>query len=508
MSKLSKNIVYSLLGQGSVLIISFLAVKIIFHKLGGDAMGIIYFTASINAILVTVLEMGVSSTTAREVAGHFAHDKDYVKKLIQTSSLFYWGIYLLSSLFIFFMAPFFVQKWIHLQTLNPTMVIYILRILGISSIIVLPRIFYYSLLRGLQKMGITNLIDVAGSGMQQLGAILILVLGGGFLHVVYWLAATYVIEVLIYFFACAHFFSFSYFIPGFSLDVVKRNFKFTIGTTLISIFSGIYSQMDKIIISKLLPVATLGYYSFAYGGVSQGTMLTNSVSQAVYPSFSALAKAGDRGSLMSQYHKLQDLVCFGILPMFALVPFILMPLFSYLLNKNVAYLLLFPTTLLCLGFYINGTMTVPYMFSLAVGKPGITAKMNFYSLFIVLPVMAVLIYFFGLTGAGLSWVFYNLFGYFYAIPRMCRECLDIKTRYWYFHIFRILILAILTYGASWFILGILNSHSIVSLASAYISASVVYLFVSYFLITKEFKEAIIYYFKFYSKLIFSFKLFK
>ena len=108
---------------------------------------------------------------------------------------------------------------------------------------------------------------------------------------------------------------------------------------------------------------------------------------------------------------------------------------------------------------MNGTVTIPYVFSLAVGKPNITAKMNFYALFIVLPPSVILIYFFGLPAAGLYLVFYHIFAYFYSIPKICKECLGIKVKDWYFHIFRIFILAILTYGASWFILGVINNHA-------------------------------------------------
>jgi O-antigen/teichoic acid export membrane protein len=495
MSKLFKNIIYNLIGQGLVLIISFAAVKYVFGRLGAEALGIIYFTVAVNAVLATVLEMGISSTIVREISGHFDSDKKYIEDFVRTFSLFYWSIYLLASLIIFFMAPFFVHHWIRLSEINPSTAIYILRILGISSVMGLLRSFYTSLIRGLQKMGIVNFIDVVTSALQQFGAILILILGGGLLPVVYWFAASHILRVVIYFFFCLRSFSFSAVVPKASLNVLKRNFKFAFKTALISFFSIIHTQADKIIISKLLPVATLGYYSLAYSGVSQGTTLTDSVSQAVYPSFSALYKAGDKNSLMAQYHKLQDFVCFCILPIFAMIVFVTIPLFSYIFNRQVADLLLLPVTLLCIGFYMNGTVTVPYMFSLAVGKPGIGAKFNFFALFVVLPLTIILIYFFGLTGAGLAWVFYNIFSYSYAMPRICKECINIKPKDWFFHITRIFILAILTYGLSWLVLSAIKNHSIIALTLAYLSASVAYSFFSYFLITKELRKTIIYYFK-------------
>jgi O-antigen/teichoic acid export membrane protein len=379
--------------------------------------------------------------------------------------------------------------------MTPTVAVNIIRILGIAAITVLPSSFYASLVRGLQKMEFTNLIEVVTIGLQQFGAFLILILGGGLFPVVYWLTSIYVLRVIIYFFFSAHFFSFSALIPKFSFYVIKRNFKFAAQTTLISIFGTIHTQTDKLIISKLLPIGILGYYSFAYSSISRGALLSNGVSETAYPSFSVSWKSGDKDSLLSQYRKLQDLVCFGILPIFAFVPFISLPLFSYLFNEKIAHLLLLPTAFLSLGFYMNGTLTIPYRFSLAVGKPEITAKMNFYALFVVLPATAILIYFFGLIGAGFSWVFYHIFAYFYAIPRVCRECLGIRVRDWYFHILKIIILAVLTYGVSWLVLRMINISSIFALISGYLIASSVFLFCSYFLIGKELRETLFRYFK-------------
>lgn len=492
-SRLSKNIIYNLFGQGLVTMISLLAVKLIFHRLGAEALGIIYFTTAVNAILIAALEMGVSTTIVREISGHIDSDKNYIKDFIRTFSFFYWGICALGAAVIFFLAPFFVHHWIHLSKMSPVAAINILRILGISSIIILPRSFYSSLISGLQKMGFNNLINVVCAGLQQFGAFLILFLGGGLFPVIYWFAIINILWVTIYFFASAKFFSFLALIPKFSFVVIKRNFKFISSTALISIFSTIHAQISEITVSKFLPIATLGYYSFSYGGVSQGGVLGGAVAQASYPSFSALAKAGNKDGLMSQYHKLQDLVCFGTLLIFAAVPFVTIPLFSYLFNRDVANSLLLPTTLLSLGFYMNGTGGIPCMFSFAVGKPGIIAKTNFYSLFITLPAAVILIYYFGLVGAGLSWIFYNIFGYLYGLPRICKECLGIRVRDWYFHVLKIFILAVAVYGTVWTVLILTNNYSIFALIMAYLSASIIFLFCSYFLITKDFKETIFYY---------------
>jgi len=63
MSRLSKNIIYNLCGQGLLLILGFVAVKHIFEKLGKDVLGIIFFAAIMNIVLVAALKLGISATT-------------------------------------------------------------------------------------------------------------------------------------------------------------------------------------------------------------------------------------------------------------------------------------------------------------------------------------------------------------------------------------------------------------------------------------------------------------
>jgi O-antigen/teichoic acid export membrane protein len=486
-SRLSKNIIYNLLGQGSLLILSFVSVKYIFKQLGAEALGIITFTQMVNGMIQIALEMGISSSTTREVSACYGSEPEYIKKLIRTFSLFYWSGFVVAGVALFFLAPVFAEHWLNLKTMDTATAITVLRVLGVASIISLPGGLYSSLLVGLQRMGITNLINVSNTIVQQAGTILILIFRDNLLYVIYWYAGCYYLRVFTCFVVSSHFFDIRSFVPGYSSKVVRKNFRFASRMMSISITAFIHTQADRMIISKLLPIGTLGYYNVAYSFVSKLQFITGSVANAVFPSFSSLYKTGNRSQLMSQYWKLQDLICFGIVPIVAVIPFAFIPLFSYFLNEEIAHIVLLPATLLTIGFYMNGAATVPYLFSLAIGKPEITTRLNFYALFVVLPVTVVLVYYLGLIGAGLSWVFYNIFGYSYSVPRICRECLEIPLRRWYLHVFRVFALIGLTYGVAWVILSIIGSRSILSLSLAYVSATIVYLTVSYFAIGEEFR---------------------
>jgi len=490
MSRLSKNILYNLFGQGLLVILGFVAVKFIFKQLGQDALGIIYFTSTLNALLTALLALGINETTVREVAAFHEEDPAYIRRLLQTASCFYWGLYILAAVVLYVAAPWLVTQWINLDTLSPLTATRVLRLLGIASLLALPRSLCASILRGIQRMEFTNLIDVGASALQQFGAIVVLFLGGGLIQVTLWMAGCYLLGLVIYLSVGAYFFGGRAFIPSISTSVIARNAGYTFRLAGITVLSIVHSQSDKAIVSKFLPLGVFGYYGMAFNGVSRGMLVTAAVSQAVFPSFSALYKQGDRDGLMRQYRKVQDLLCYAIVPLFAAIPFAARPLFAFVLNAQAAQMLLWPVAFLCVGFCMNGTLSIPYVFSLAVGKPEISARTNFYALFAVLPVTVWLVYKFGIAGAGFSWIFYHLFAYAYMVPRTCSECLDMPAWKWYLHVFKVFGLAGLTYGGAWAIMTFLASFSIPSLALGYAFASIAFVAAAYRLMGDELRETL------------------
>jgi O-antigen/teichoic acid export membrane protein len=491
MSRVGRNIIYNFAGQGLLLLLGLVAVRFVFRQLGGDALGIIYAAATVSAVLSGVLELGISATIVREVAANVEHDLGYVRRLIRTGSLLYWGVYLAVALVIFFGAPVFVSRWIHLQSMAPATATTVLRILAISAMVILPRVLYTSVLRGLQRMIFNNVIDVSVSSLQQVGTIVILTRGGGIFQVAFWFAACYAAGIVVYLAVIASFFSWRALIPTYSSAVVRRNLGFSSHLMSISLLGALYTQVDKIFVSKLLPLGVFGYYAFASGIVSRATLLTQAIAQAAFPSFSVLMAQGDRPTLQVQYRKLHELLSFVTVPVFAAISFAALPLFSYLFNRSVAELLLLPTALLCLGWYMNGTLNVPYVFSLAAGKPQITSRANFLALFIVLPVAGILVYTLGLTGAALSWVAYHVWAYGYSIRRICRECLEMAPSSWYAHIARIGALVAATYGIAFLLDRLLAPDSTIAMAVAYLLGSAAFAIGGYALIGDELRSALL-----------------
>jgi O-antigen/teichoic acid export membrane protein len=289
--------------------------------------------------------------------------------------------------------------------------------------------------------------------------------------VAFWFLLCYGLSTLTYLAACAKFLTWSAILPKFSSSVFRRNWRFASNMLSISMTNMVTSQADKLAVSKLLPIRAFGPYAFAWSVVARASLLTTAIAQAAFPSFSSLLTNSDKRLVTAQYRKLQDLVCLLTLPMFALVCYAARPVLTYAFDAATAGELLLPIAWLCLGFYLNGALNIPYVFSLAAGKATIASRSTTLSLFIVLPVTILLVRRYGLAGAAFSWVFYQLFGSWYMVPRIFSQCIGIPAATWFIELGRILMVGACTYGVAWLVIAKSSHYSLTALAIGYGVAS-------------------------------------
>ncbi len=491
MTKLSRNLIFNVVGQGLALALSFVAVKFIFKQLGDDIFGIIYFNITLTTVVTAALELGVLATSSREVALHSDSEPGYIVSLIQTASLLYWSFGILILAGVVISAPILVERWINLRATDAGTATTVIRILSISTMVVLPRSLYTSLFRGRQRMALNNIIDLTTTITQQLGIVALLKVGADVFMVAGWISVSVVMGLVAYVVVAGRMFGWRALIPMLNLGVVRRNARYTSLMMANSLLSLVYTQADKVVVSKLLPVADFGLYGFASATVGRAGFMAGAIGQAAFPSFSKLFAAGEHEALIRQFRKLQELVCFVTAPMFAAMCFAAVPLYTYLFNSSVAGRLLLPTILLAVGFYMNSVLNPPFMLSFAVGKPQIIVRANVLALFLVLPVTVLLIAAYGLTGAAASWMFYNLFAYAYIVPKICRESLQISVWSWYGRVLESGGLAVITYGLSWLLIARAGSFSLGTLSVAYIAGSLVFAVSAYFLIDKDLRNTFV-----------------
>ena len=474
MSRLRRNIVYNLSGQLTLVLLSFVSARYIYRDLGQDVLGIIYFVMMLNNVVAGVLELGLGATVIKEVAAHVESDEAYARRVVRVGAFYFWCAFALVAGAQVLAAPWLVRAWLQVDTLPLEDATAIVRVLGPAAFLAFPKTFYTSVFRGMQRMGITNLIDVGTTAVQQVGVVALIAMGISLHWVVLWIAGSYVLRVTLYMLFLGRALSWVSLIPSYDAEVVRRNATFVRQVAGMSLLGLVQSQGDKLVMSKLLPVSVVGWYGFAYGTTSKGTQVSSSVATAVFPRLSELAHAKDEAGLAKAFHGVQTLMRFGLLPVFMGIPFVVPFVFSNVLDVEAMEALWLPTSVLALGFYMQGTMMVPHFLALGMERADIVFRQVLWALFLVFPLTAGLIYAFGIIGAPLGWLAYQVWAYLYGARHIYLQCLKISPRTFYLEVALSMGLGALAFGPPFLLLFTSLSFDLHWAALGYLSGLTLY----------------------------------
>ena len=93
---LTRNVFANLIGGVWVAVLTLAIAPIQVHLLGVEAYGVIGFISTLQ-VVVGVLDLGLSSTLTREIAGDRTPDRRASRDLVRTSVTIYWALAALSG---------------------------------------------------------------------------------------------------------------------------------------------------------------------------------------------------------------------------------------------------------------------------------------------------------------------------------------------------------------------------------------------------------------------------
>ncbi|KAL0630262.1 hypothetical protein Q9L58_010891, partial [Maublancomyces gigas] len=191
----------------------------------------------------------------------------------------------------------------------------------------------------------------------------------------------------------------------FNKGVLKSVWRFSAGMSVVALSGVIFTQMDKIILSKLLGLAEYGQYMLATLLVSGLYVLVTPFFNAVYPKFSAFVAKGETSQLSLFYRLCTQLLAVVLFPLsMFLVLFSRELVTVWTGNAALGSALMPVVSLMVVGSALHGIMYMPYALQLAYGK----TSLPIYITFVLIVVMVPLIIFLSLTrgpiGAAMAWL--------------------------------------------------------------------------------------------------------
>jgi len=428
---LKKNVIANYMGQGWTAVMGLVFVPFYIQLLGIESYGLIGIYTSI-VMMMAVLDLGLSQVMTRELAKYSGDNTINIVDTVKTLEIIYWVTALVMLVIVMASSHWLAYQWLTPESLSRETLQEVVGIIAFVIALRWPIAIYAGGLNGLQEQVLVNKILVLFSTIQSGGVLLVLIYIEPSVQLFFiWQALVAAVNVMV----------FRYSLwgklprvsrPRFSKMVLSKTWRFAAGMTGISLLTTLLTQLDKIILSKILSLPDFGYYTFAATVAGVVFRLVGPVFTGYYPRMTELVSTENYSGLVKTYHQGTQLIAVMIFPI-ALI-FIVYSSEILMLWTRDANLVLNSSilvSLLLVGNVLNGVMHLPYALQLAHGWTKLAFYANVIAVIFLLPAIYFASIEWGAVGAVTVWIILNI-GYLLITVNVMHNRLLKEERFaWY-----------------------------------------------------------------------------
>lgn len=429
--KLVANSLINLVGQIIPVFVGIFAIRVIVHGLGIEEFGLLTLLWAALGYFA-FLDLGLGRAIIKFVAEGF--EKGEREK---NAGYFWYSIFVMTAfsvtgtLLLYIFAPQVVELLAEIpQNLNQT-ALGSFRIMGLM----IPLVIWTSALRGVleadSRFFLANILTAINGICNYLVPAIVITLGGHLYVVMMTLLAVRVVILLIH---CLIIFGnypeFRRFNKLSKLEV-KKVLSFGGWATVSNIISPMMMYFDRFVLSSMLPVGMIAYYTTPYEMVSRLMIIPAAIARTLFPELSKVSKGGDSiEELFAQ--SLKYVLSFMFFISASLILFAQFGLKIWLGDdfSHNSYLIL---QVFALGLFFNSLGNIPYTYVHSMGRPDSTAKMHLVELPIYLVLLFSMVKNFGILGAAWAWLIRAALDFF-ILTYLTIRVDSLFTRFWkYFY---------------------------------------------------------------------------
>ncbi len=430
---IKQALIISILSKGWSAALALLAVPFYLDFIGVEAYGIVGLFVNFS-ILIGFLDFGLGTTLTRELARQAVKTETLADRrdIVHTFEFTYALIALLIGVAVAAGSTAVAKYWVRPQTLTSTEIAQALILAGIALACQWPTNLYSAGLAGLQRqvqLGVATMLfstirilltltavwwqsnlesfflaQTFSAGMQTLGTRWLL-----------WRCLTM-----------------SEHKPCLKLTIIKSSLRFASGITGITITSIILTQIDKVILSRVLNLTEFGVYVVASTFAAGLYVLISPMFSVIFPRFSTIIHEGDTVKLASLYHASSQVMALLVIPAAVIIA-----LFSkqiayiwtgdYEISLNISHILPF----LIMGNAFNGLLNIPFSIQMAYGWTSLALGLNILYIFFLAPGIWLAALNYGATGAASLWLILNSLSFLFMPLLMHKKLIKKEMYKWY-----------------------------------------------------------------------------
>jgi O-antigen/teichoic acid export membrane protein len=386
-------------------LVSLAVVPLYLKYLGIEAYGLIGFYATTQALLL-LLDLGLVPTINREVARYSASGniRD-AGKLLHTIAVVYWSMAGIIALLIVALAPLIAGHWLQSNSIPQQSIKHAVMLMGLVVACRWPIGLYQGALMGAQRLTVSSGVSVAMVTLGSLGSIAVLALVSPTIEAFFlWQAGVGLLHATTMRWAAWRIVG-QFKETRFDVVELKRIWRFSVGMSGITVTALVFTQLDKLILSKMLGLKEFGYYMLATTVAGSLYLLITPIYNAVYPRMSALVVTEETGKLEDLYRlgtRLLSTLLFPLAMLFVICSEDLIRAWTG--NPTIALSVAPLVSLLAVGTALHGVMFLPYALQLAYGITRLPLMINSILLVVLVPLIVLFTFKYGLLGGAMAWL--------------------------------------------------------------------------------------------------------
>jgi len=403
-----KNLVANLIGQIFQSILAIALIPIYIEYLGIESYGLIGVFITLQACL-SLLDLGITPALGREMSlftGN-ARSRRSLLDLLRSVEILAVALAIIMVLSAIIISNYIALKWLKSEGLEVSTVANSLKIMGAVASLRFIEGVYKSSIYGLQQQVWVNIVNTIIGILRSFGAILVLMYISKTIEAFFvWHGLISILTLILYYLKTYRLIGEKNYTGKWSISALISIRGFASGMIGITIIGLLLTQVDKIILTKILSLTNFGYYTLA-GTVSNSLyMLIGPIAQAIYPRLCELNALQMKEEFCNVYHKGAQLV--SIIAGAAAIVIIIYSekiLILWTANSKLSESVAPIVSFLTIANIINGIYWIPYQAQLAVGWTNLTLKLGATAVIIMVPIMIMATYHWGILGATSSLIF-------------------------------------------------------------------------------------------------------
>lgn len=409
----TRNLIAGLASSIWIALIGLAVVPFYLKYLGIEAYGLIGFFVTTQAVM-SLLDLGMAPTISREVARCSATGiLEEAGKLLHTLAVVYWAMAAAIALLILVLSPFIAGYWLQSKQLSPQTINHSVVLMGLVIASRWPLGLYQGALIGAQRITVSSVINMVMATFGGLGAVVVLVFVSPTIE------AFFIWQICIGFVSALIMRAAAWRIVGrasrnrFDVDRLKSVWRFTAGLSGIAVSAAIFTQQDKLILSKTLGLEGFGQYMLATVVVSSLYMIITPIYNVIYPKLSALVASGDTVSIKDTYRfgtRVFTPILFSTAMVLVISSEVILLIWTDDLSiaKNVAPVI----SLLAIGSALHGVMFFPYALQLSYGNVRLPLMTNAILMIVAIPINIFMSIYYGALGGAMAWLILHVLYFF------------------------------------------------------------------------------------------------